>query len=297
MSNSTFGPLLSVISPFKYKAVPEGDGFWGPVTATIDWCEENYVLCPYVAEMMNTLTNVIYMILAVKLWRSTRRNHHGNIYLLVSLGLMAVGIGSFMFHMTLQYEYQLLDELPMVYFSWIPLAYILAVDHQKQKNMIYGGMFLSMIGFTLIYVFVCQNPILHQVLFAVINGSIIYKVVTMTFQYVSDKSARSFIFKLLGFATFEAALSFFFWKIDTIYCSTWIKIRRIIGLPLGTILELHGWWHIFMGLTMYHFILSTHVLNVWFKKGQDNYYIQYKLGVPFDLVLKDNADNTDKKTK
>ncbi len=296
MSNSTFGPLLSLISPFKYRAAPEGDGFWGPVTATIDWCEENYVISPYVAEMVNTLTNFVYIILAVELWRSARKYHHGNIYLLVSLGLMAVGIGSFMFHMTLRYEYQLLDELPMVYFSWIPLAYILSVDHQKQKYFIYGGMFLCMIGFTIVYLFICQNPIIHEILFGVLNYSIIYKVVTMTFQYVTDKSARSFIFKLLGFSTFEAVLAFFFWNMDTIYCSTWINIRRVIGLPLGALLELHGWWHIFMGLTMYHLILSTQVLNVWFKKEQNDYYMWYKFGVPFELVLKDK-DATNKKTE
>ena len=29
--------------------------------------------------------------------------------------LLAIGIGSWMFHMTLQYEMQLMDELPMVY--------------------------------------------------------------------------------------------------------------------------------------------------------------------------------------
>ena len=36
-------------------------------------------------------------------------------YQMIYLGLLMVGIGSWMFHMTLKYEMQLLDELPMVW--------------------------------------------------------------------------------------------------------------------------------------------------------------------------------------
>ena len=36
-------------------------------------------------------------------------------YQIVYLGLLTVGVGSWMFHMTLKYEMQLLDELPMVW--------------------------------------------------------------------------------------------------------------------------------------------------------------------------------------
>ncbi|XP_013916330.1 PREDICTED: alkaline ceramidase 3 [Thamnophis sirtalis] len=59
---------------------PAGDraGYWGPPTSTLDWCEENYVVSSYIAEF-------------------------------------SVGLGSWCFHMTLKYEMQLLDELPMIY--------------------------------------------------------------------------------------------------------------------------------------------------------------------------------------
>ena len=35
-----------------------GLGFWGPRTASVDWCEPNYVVSHYVAEWWNTLTSV-----------------------------------------------------------------------------------------------------------------------------------------------------------------------------------------------------------------------------------------------
>ncbi|KAG1590933.1 hypothetical protein G6F48_003634 [Rhizopus delemar] len=36
--------------------------FWGPATSTIDWCEENYHVSPYLAEFFNTTTNLMFMI-------------------------------------------------------------------------------------------------------------------------------------------------------------------------------------------------------------------------------------------
>lgn len=36
-------------------------------------------------------------------------------YQIIFCSLLTVGVGSWMFHMTLQYEMQLLDELPMVW--------------------------------------------------------------------------------------------------------------------------------------------------------------------------------------
>ncbi|KAM9927243.1 hypothetical protein OXX80_010345 [Metschnikowia pulcherrima] len=48
--------------PFAYPYPPEqANGFWGVPTSTIDWCEENYVVSPYIAEALNTVTNSGFM--------------------------------------------------------------------------------------------------------------------------------------------------------------------------------------------------------------------------------------------
>ena len=36
----------------------ETEGFWGPVTASIDWCEENYERTPYLAEFWNSISSL-----------------------------------------------------------------------------------------------------------------------------------------------------------------------------------------------------------------------------------------------
>jgi hypothetical protein len=65
------------------------------------WCK-NYVVTPYSAEIVNTLTNVLFMYLAFKGIRSCLVNGHDTVYLVVFLGYLLVGTGSFLFHTTLK---------------------------------------------------------------------------------------------------------------------------------------------------------------------------------------------------
>ncbi|KAJ3411621.1 hypothetical protein HDV05_001990 [Chytridiales sp. JEL 0842] len=44
---------------------PAGNpGYWGPVTSTLDWCEENYIHSHYIAELFNTLSMIFLTLLA-----------------------------------------------------------------------------------------------------------------------------------------------------------------------------------------------------------------------------------------
>jgi hypothetical protein len=36
-------------------------GYWGDVDATIEWCEWNYVVTPYVAEFWNTVSSLVVL--------------------------------------------------------------------------------------------------------------------------------------------------------------------------------------------------------------------------------------------
>ncbi len=95
--------------------VKDAQGFWGRPTATIDWCEANYVVSYYVAEWWNTLSNVALLVLGVYGVRMClREGMRDNVDLLLLFGLIAVvGIGSAAFHGTLLKTSQQLDETPM----------------------------------------------------------------------------------------------------------------------------------------------------------------------------------------
>ncbi|KAJ9103887.1 hypothetical protein QFC21_002350 [Naganishia friedmannii] len=91
------------------------EGFWGAHTASIDWCEDNYTTSRYIAEFFNTISNVPFIAIGFYGWWRAMQTGLPQKYALPLLGLSAIGAGSFGFHMTLRWDWQLMDELPMIY--------------------------------------------------------------------------------------------------------------------------------------------------------------------------------------
>jgi dihydroceramidase len=89
-------------------------GHWDPSDSTIDWCEINYVYTFYIAEMVNTMTNIPQIACNISLAKKTYNSGVPSRYALVYISSMIIGIGSFGFHGTLRWTWQLLDEFPMV---------------------------------------------------------------------------------------------------------------------------------------------------------------------------------------
>lgn len=77
------------------------DGIWGPQTSTLNWCEEDYNITPYIAEFINTTSNLMFIALGVMGVRDCLRYGHGSVYVLSYLGYIVVGLGSMAFHATL----------------------------------------------------------------------------------------------------------------------------------------------------------------------------------------------------
>lgn len=91
------------------EALPEvhKSNFWGTwLRATLDWCEENYVALDFVAEFWNTLSNLMIILPCVFglyiVWRQRMELR----FALAYSALMVVGIGSWLFHMTLTWHFQ-----------------------------------------------------------------------------------------------------------------------------------------------------------------------------------------------
>jgi len=101
--------VIAVVS-LKWSLIPD----WGHHTGTIDWCETNYSHSRYIAEFVNTLTNIPSISLGLYGLYHTRKNGIPLRYGLCFLGLSMIGVGSFGFHASLKWEWQLMDELPMV---------------------------------------------------------------------------------------------------------------------------------------------------------------------------------------
>ncbi|KII75143.1 hypothetical protein RF11_10436 [Thelohanellus kitauei] len=87
-------------------------GYWDPLTSLIDWCEENYI-------DRNTISNIAYLVVFVAALKKRRSKDFYNYfysYTILSIihSHLVMAIGSGLFHATLKYRAQLLDEFPMI---------------------------------------------------------------------------------------------------------------------------------------------------------------------------------------
>ncbi|KAF9582557.1 Alkaline ceramidase 3, partial [Lunasporangiospora selenospora] len=88
-------------------------GYWSPNTASMDWCEHNYVVSYFIAEFWNTLSSLFIVLLGeLGLHLSPTKELR---FKVAFRTISIVGIGSTLFHGTLRHKMQLLDELPMIY--------------------------------------------------------------------------------------------------------------------------------------------------------------------------------------
>jgi dihydroceramidase len=171
-------------------------GYWGPPTSTIDWCEENYAVTYYVAEFMNTLSSLILFSLGcLGIYWNYHHLHavrrHIEPRMLASYGfLVIVGCGSTLFHGTLLYSFQLLDELPMLYVS---LAFLYCLLERKktptQSNVLNV---IIVVGIAMTGVYLCV-PDVH--LFENLYGILVVYCIVKEVQIIlwSSKSDRSML--------------------------------------------------------------------------------------------------------
>ncbi|XBW36421.1 hypothetical protein QEN19_002000 [Hanseniaspora menglaensis] len=278
---------------------------WGNVTSTIDWCEENYVQSSFIAEFCNTISNMTYILVAGILYH--RLTYKLNIlekrFKLTMIGLLLVGLGSAMFHMSLRYDCQLLDELPMIYITCIPCYSVLCepllykknkegADEEETSILIqnenkfiavskkleyFVALSLTVISLimTFSYIYYITNPIFHEVCYAILNAIIVYCASYLTRKHINDIEVKTNLIKssLRGVSLF--ALGFVLWGLDRQYCKSLIYVRReYLKLPLGNILELHAYWHIFTGLGLYYMLnfLIFLRINLHNKIKGDVYY-------------------------
>ena len=100
--------------PDKYFDGNRDGGYWGPVTATVDWCEHNYVHSVYIAEFWNTLSNIGFILFGLYGLRMCWLEKLERRFVVVYASIVVVGAGSAAYHCTLTKIGQQGDETPMV---------------------------------------------------------------------------------------------------------------------------------------------------------------------------------------
>ncbi|KAF2833060.1 alkaline ceramidase-like protein [Ophiobolus disseminans] len=296
MAASFFARVPSIPYP------PEQGGRWSPVTSTLDWCEENYVVTQYAAEIVNTLTNLLFMYLAAKGIRSCLKHGHDTVFLVAFIGYLLVGTGSFLFHATLKYPMQLVDELSMIYTTCLMNYATFSYGKSRLYSTLLAVGLISLAVFITGYYHYLQDPDFHQNAYAILTA-----IVLLRAMYVMEVNIRpkfrskereaadprphgdaavkaredqkdlktlGLMWKMITFGLSIFLGGFLVWHLDNEHCSKLIKWRRAIGLPWGFALEGHGWWHLMTGTGAYFYI----VWGIWLR-----HYLNYRQD-EFELV-------------
>ncbi|KAJ5778008.1 hypothetical protein N7520_001254 [Penicillium odoratum] len=162
---------------------PSKAGFWSPVTSTLNWCEEDYYATIYSAEIVNTLTNLLFMWLGVKGIISCLRNQHDQIFLVALLGYLVVGTGSFLFHSTLKCKYlredtdpmQLVDELSMIYTTCLMAYASFSYTRSLGVRIVLGASLAFLSVFITLYYHYLQDPVFHQNAYALLTAVVVFR--------------------------------------------------------------------------------------------------------------------------
>lgn len=150
-------------------------------------------------------------------------------YIVAMLAFCMVGIGSTMFHATLLWKYQLLDEIPMLY-CVTSILYILVQMFKGANKCLATGLFVSTLALSLLYA-----TIGAYILFLLLFVSAFITCFLLLWRY-GHRQQPTQQQRMLTAATVLYSTAALCWITERLFCT---KTQS---------LQLHALWHIGSGL-------------------------------------------------
>lgn len=256
LSFTTILYYFAIPNEVQTKLVSNGDlevnMTWGTPDSEFNWCEADYQIHPMVAELYNSVTSFLYIAVAVLGYGAHCRLKLQWRYSLTMLLIALIGIGSTLFHATLRYQMQLLDELPMHYLIMTSVYNL----WEREVKRLHGRWFpislcLIEIAITFIVFSTHKTEQIHDITRGFVTCSF-----SIGFIYILTATAiiNEEISKLSGQHSWLFQISFIFWMIaivcwivDILFCTT---LRNLpFGLPYP---QLHAFgWHLCGSIALY----------------------------------------------
>jgi dihydroceramidase len=206
-------------------------------SSTVDWCETNYLISNYICEFQNSFSSFAYCLLTYYQYRTYKKYIVNNklFFNLLFINNFLLGISSFLFHSTLSYMGQFLDEGFIVTFIFL-------------INIIFSNNYYIVLELLLALSF----PTYTRFMLFLIGTRHIYKVLYKDF----SKDIISGLKLSLGFFIF----SIVFWIIDLLFCNY-------------LLFSIHWLWHIISAVALYNIVIVTIVYKHNNMKLINKYYI------------------------
>ncbi|KAJ7293015.1 ceramidase [Mycena rebaudengoi] len=274
-------------------------GFHGAVTSTIDWCESNYQFSYYIAEMANTLSNIVTIAFASYGCFLSITEYLPPRFILGYIGFGLIGIGASGSTLLSGFKPKLADELPMIYVTsttlWLLFDHLSGFNFETTRTRVLSVVVVAFnVLFTWSYIFVLRNPVYHQVVFGILLFSVTFRI-----RYLLTRSSvahrippekKKAISRLFGLGVAQFTFAFFLWNCDTIFCDALTHWKVALGWPLAFLLEGHSWWHVFTASGVYWKFVGIEYLTLCVKDDQRKFMLDYKMGLPYVKRLNKKVD-------
>ncbi|KAK9729379.1 hypothetical protein K7432_000344 [Basidiobolus ranarum] len=226
-------------------------GYWGSATSSVDWCETNYEYSYYVAEMFNSFSSLAMVVIGElgAYLHPQSEFRYRFAFRLISV----VGWGSLLFHGTLKYETQMLDEVPM---CWAAAMLFYCLIRNKYPNI--GAWFPILLGaYTAIVTAIVSlnSGKVQFYLFHFTFASLELADILFMFHIYRTKRQESATIKWL----FESGLGMYvsamlIWFTDFNFCK---YLNSHVAQALGNITvvafnpQFHAVWHVMVSAGLY----------------------------------------------
>lgn len=258
----------------------------GAGTSPVDWCEGNYTVTPHIAEFVNTVSNVLFLVVpaaCTRLWASYAKHVSRGIHV-VWMFFVVIGLSSAYFHATLSLLGQLLDELSILWVQMVSYTLFTPVQYRpkflRANQQLYAA-FMAILAVSITASAFVQPAINAYALFLV--GA---PAVTMLVAEI--RASRDPRVVRLGTVTLAAlVLAATSWVCDRFLCGMWQALDMTV---------LHGLWHVLIFITAY----ATQVLFCYFHASQDvpesrpvlRYWPRGSWGLPYVYCQSPTHDKT-----
>jgi len=236
--------------------------FWGPATSNVNWCESDYEFSSYIAEYYNTISNIPMIFLGLF------GLYQGYIcglevqFLYSYCFIFIIGVGSTMFHATLLYHFQLLDELPMILGSLIFIYCMIdmqliqnltKVTEKSKRPMILNlqrkilifALFSYGIATCVIMAMYIDSPVPMNVSYAIMVVFIVFCSIIL-YRTSKDSDVKKFFW----FSFCSYLIGALFWITEKNFCGNYPGVKYF-----------HAYWHIGAGVGTYIFIFWVSYLH------------------------------------
>ncbi|KAL9944978.1 hypothetical protein D7B24_001405 [Verticillium nonalfalfae] len=247
----------------RYVGDPNADsGFWGTPTSVANFCEEDYAVTSYIAEFINTLTNLSYIYYAFRYAKSA--NPATPWYQKIdfmAFSLVCVGVTSAMFHGTMRQVPQLMDDLSMLLLAGALLQPIYALNQTPFRRVLVALTLIFGIGTVSVIYARSGRIVIHMWTFITLLTFIWPRTLYLVRKTGYSGAQKRVLMRSFARAGWALLAGYALWNVDLELCLGLRALRDKVGIPFSWGLELHGWWHFLTALGASHYIRLVRMLT------------------------------------